>query len=245
MGTGPRTSLGEWLKQAREARGLSIEAVIQQTRIPRRHIEALEHDVLGLLPYFYERAEVRAFARAVGVDERLAIERLDAVAVAAPSPLPAAEPSPQLTDRLPLASALIAVVAVALVAWSAGRPGAGDAQAPRLTADVPVHIEAAPASAFAVTPTVAPAAAVPVLSETPHAEMITQLVVRTQPEGARVTVDGIGWGTSPVAIRHLPPGDKRIRVSKPGYGSSERVVAVAAGDRESVDIALVPLVGEP
>ena len=71
--------------------------------------------------------------------------------------------------------------------------------------------------------------------------MVTQLVVRTRPEGARVTVDGIGWGTSPLSIRHLPPGDKRIRVSKPGYGSNERVVAVTAGNRESVLIALAPL----
>jgi hypothetical protein len=47
-----------------------------------------------------------------------------------------------------------------------------------------------------------------------------------------------------VAIRHLPPGDKRIRVTKPGYGSSERVVAVAAGNRESVVIALAPLVAD-
>ena len=78
MATGQRTSFGEWLKQAREARGLTIEAITQQTRIPRRHIEALEHDVLDLLPDFYERAEVRAVARAVGIDERLAIERFNA-----------------------------------------------------------------------------------------------------------------------------------------------------------------------
>ena len=242
MGTGPRGSLGEWLKQAREMRGLSIEAITEQTRIPRRHIEALEHDVLGLLPYFYERAEVRAFARAVGVDERLAIERLDAVT--APSvPQPAAEPSPQLAGRVPLASALLAVLAVALVAWLAARPGAGEDRAPR-TADVRAQMAEERASAPAVTPAVDLSARVPSVSETVPAEMITQLEVRTQPEGARVTVDGIGWGTSPVAIRHLPPGDKRIRVSKPGYGSSERVVAVAAGNRESVVIALAPLAGD-
>ena len=242
MGTGPRGSLGEWLKQAREARGLSVEAITEQTRIPRRHIEALEHDVLGLLPYFYERAEVRAFARAVGVDERLAIERLDAVA--APPPQPAAEPKPQQTARPPWASAVLAVVAVALVAWLAGRASSGEDQAPRLTADAGVRTDPQAAVALAVTPAVDLAAAVPTVSEAAPAQMVTQLVVRTRPEGARVTVDGIGWGTSPLAIRHLPPGDKRIRVSKPGYGSSERVVAVAAGGRESVVVALAPLAGD-
>ena len=243
MATGPRTSLGEWLKQAREARGLSIEAVTRQTRIPGRHIEALEHDVLGLLPYFYERAEVRALARAVGVDERLAIERLDAVA--APPPQPAADPELHLARRLRVTSAVLAVVAVALVGWLAGRPSAGDDQAPRLKADARTQTDPMPGPALAVTPAAELPAGAPDVSAAVPAEMVTQLVVRTRPEGARVTVDGIGWGTSPLAIRHLPPGDKRIRVSKPGYGSSERVVAVAAGNRESVEIALAPLVGDP
>jgi hypothetical protein len=172
----------------------------------------------------------------------MAIERLDALA--APPPQPAAEPSPRQTAKLPLASAISAVVAVALVAWLAGRPSSSDEQAPGLTADARAGTNSQAAPALAVTPAVDLAAAVPTVSEAPPAEMITQLVVRTRPEGARVTVDGIGWGTSPVAIRHLPPGDKRIRVTKPGYGSSERVVAVAAGNRESVVIALAPLVAD-
>ena len=242
MASVERTSFGEWLKQAREARGLSIEAITEQTRIPRRHIEALEHDVLGLLPYFYERAEVRAFARAVGVDERLAIERLDAVAAPSP-PRPGAGPTPQLTARLPWASAASAVVAVALVAWIAGRLSAGEDQAPR-TADARAPLAQEQTAAHAATHAVN-VTALPAVAETAPVEVATQLVIKTRPEGARVTVDGIGWGTSPLAIRHLPPGDKRIRVSKPGYGSTERVVAVGAGNREPVEIALAPLPSDP
>ena len=243
MATGQRTSLGEWLKQAREARGLTIEAVTRQTRIPRRHIEALEHDVLGLLPDFYERAEVRAFARAVGVDERLAIERLAAVAAPPPSP-PVTDSASQLTGRLPVASAVVAVIAVALVAWIGGRPSIAEDQATRPTAEAHARTDPGPTPALAVTPAVDLSAGAPLESHAVSAEMATQLLVRTRPAGARVTVDGIGWGTSPLAIRHLPPGAKRIRVSKPGYGSSERVVAVAAGNRESVDIELAPLAGD-
>jgi len=243
MATGQRTSFGEWLKQAREARGLTIEAITQQTRIPRRHIEALEHDVLDLLPDFYERAAVRAVARAVGVDERLAIERFNAL-ISPPPPERGAEAAPQLTGRLTFASALLAVVAVALVAWVAGRSIGGEDPSPRLTADARARTETAPGPALAVTPAAELAADRPDLSQAVPVEMATQLVIRTRPEGARVTVDGIGWGTSPLAIRHLPPGDKRIRVSKPGYGSSERVVAVGAGNRQSVEIALAPLAGD-
>jgi hypothetical protein len=67
---------------------------------------------------------------------------------------------------------------------------------------------------------------------------ITELVVTTQPAGARVTVNGIGWGISPVTIRHLTPGNKRIRVSKDGYIASERVLRVSEGRRQALDIPL-------
>ena len=78
---------GMWLRRAREARGLTLDDVIRETKIPLRNLEALEHGQLGALPEFYQRAEVRAVARALGVDERMAIGRLDSAItpVAAPS----------------------------------------------------------------------------------------------------------------------------------------------------------------
>ena len=70
------------------------------------------------------------------------------------------------------------------------------------------------------------------------ADSITELVVTTQPEGARVTVNGIGRGLAPLTIRYLPAGDKRIRVSKEGYASEERVVNLAEGRLSKLDIRL-------
>jgi len=69
------------------------------------------------------------------------------------------------------------------------------------------------------------------------AAAVAELVVTTDPPGARVTINGIGWGTTPVTIRHLPPGDKRIRVSKEGYAVEERVVRMNGG-RHTVDVPL-------
>ena len=46
--------------------------------------------------------------------------------------------------------------------------------------------------------------------------LITELVVVTDPPGARVIVDGIGRGTTPVTIRYLAAGEKRVRVLKDG-----------------------------
>ena len=53
-----------------------------------------------------------------------------------------------------------------------------------------------------------------------------------------MTVDGIGWGVTPVTIRYLSPGNKRVRVSKEGYSAIERVVWVAEGQRNTTDIQL-------
>jgi hypothetical protein len=67
---------------------------------------------------------------------------------------------------------------------------------------------------------------------------VTELVVTTEPEGARITVNGVGWGSSPARIQYLEPGQKRIRVSKEGYAAVERVLQVDAGQRRTLSIQL-------
>jgi hypothetical protein len=57
----------------------------------------------------------------------------------------------------------------------------------------------------------------------------SRLIVTSVPSGARVTVNGIGWGATPLTIRHLEPGPKRIRVSMDGYRSAEHTVTLVAG----------------
>jgi hypothetical protein len=51
-----------------------------------------------------------------------------------------------------------------------------------------------------------------------------ELLVTSVPPGARVTVNGVGWGVTPLTIRHLPLGEKRVRLSKEGHVSAERAV---------------------
>ena len=72
-----------------------------------------------------------------------------------------------------------------------------------------------------------------------------ELRVITEPAGARVTVDGVGWGQSPLTIRALPAGARLVRVTLDGYAAQERHVAVA-GDtpRTTVRITLKPFVEE-
>ena len=48
-----------------------------------------------------------------------------------------------------------------------------------------------------------------------------RLQVTTIPSDARVTVDGIGWGQTPLTIEHLPIGKRTVRVTREGYMSQQ------------------------
>jgi cytoskeleton protein RodZ len=61
---------GTLLRGAREKSGLDLAAVAAQTRIPQRHLEAIERDDFNALPSTtYSVGFARAYARTVGADE--------------------------------------------------------------------------------------------------------------------------------------------------------------------------------
>ena len=66
----------------------------------------------------------------------------------------------------------------------------------------------------------------------------SRLVVITEPEGARVTINGMGWGTTPLTIHNLPSGARRVRVTKSGYQGEERVVGNGARATATLRIVL-------
>jgi hypothetical protein len=41
-------------------------------------------------------------------------------------------------------------------------------------------------------------------------------------------VNGIGWGVTPLTIRYLDAGPKRVRVTRDGYRAEERLIQVEA-----------------
>jgi cytoskeletal protein RodZ len=90
------------------------------------------------------------------------------------------------------------------------------------------------------TPTTAPT---PVETNTPAAVDATEgaLRITSEPAGALVTVNGVGWGPTPVTIQYMPFGKKLIRAAKPGYVSAQRVFDFAPDRRvRSVRIQLSP-----
>lgn len=66
------------------------------------------------------------------------------------------------------------------------------------------------------------------------------LSVATEPAGATVYVDGQAHGATPVELKHLTPGDHRLRVVKPGYLENSRVLNVRAGRPQAVAVKLTP-----
>ena len=74
----------------------------------------------------------------------------------------------------------------------------------------------------------------------PMVVMSAAMTVTSTPAGARVTVNGIGWGETPVTIRNLPPGQKVVRVTKEGYESQQRIISIP-DDRRSADLRVTLL----
>lgn len=68
--TAAPASAGETLRAAREAQGLSLADIVARTRIPTRHLEAIEIGDYGSLPSStYAVGFAKGYARAVGADE--------------------------------------------------------------------------------------------------------------------------------------------------------------------------------
>ncbi|HVO12868.1 MAG TPA: DUF2914 domain-containing protein [Vicinamibacteria bacterium] len=74
-GSAKANAFGEQLRRAREAHGVTLAAVAEATRIPRRHLEALERSDLEALPSGpFAKGYIEAYTRFLGVDPRPILE---------------------------------------------------------------------------------------------------------------------------------------------------------------------------
>ena len=169
-------SLGEYLRQARERRGVTLEDVARVTRIRRQHLEALEADRLDELPAPpFVRGFLSAYAKQVGLSPDDVLTRFEALkteassaeaAGASPTPAAAARDALQSPvrprpDASPVASsgsrsvlvlvALVGVGALAVVGSILVRPSVPPVRP--IAAPLPVRTPAAePATVPAAIP---------------------------------------------------------------------------------------------
>ncbi|MFN6964078.1 MAG: helix-turn-helix domain-containing protein [Pyrinomonadaceae bacterium] len=67
-------TLGQKLRQAREARGISVSEVAEQTRISPHYIDSIENDDYKTLPGgIFNKGFVKSYARFIGFDEQEAL----------------------------------------------------------------------------------------------------------------------------------------------------------------------------
>jgi len=81
-------TVGEQLRAAREAQGLSLDDISQATRINKKFLEDLERDIQPRLPRTYVHAVLKAFAQEVGLDPTELLRSLSPP----PPPLPSVAP---------------------------------------------------------------------------------------------------------------------------------------------------------
>lgn len=220
-------NVGARLRQARESRGLSREALVRATRIPMGALAAIEdNNVTRLPPHPYNKGFVEAYAREVGLEPHsTAREFLDQFVIEPPpAPVEHQRDSPEyVIEGRPRRVAWLAVPAAALV-WfmMSGRGSTPDGAA--VNPGVPPRAEpVAPAARDEAAPArdVAPAS-----GPVEHAGAIS-LVLRTSAEAwVEARADG-----QRVVYELLDPGvERRI--------GAEREIAMRIGDAGAVSLVV-------
>jgi len=88
-------SVGGRLKDARVARGLSLEDIAHTTKVPRSMLQHLEADAFQRMPApVFVRGFIRAYAKAVGVDPNPIVRAFEQRTAGGPTALAAAAQSP-------------------------------------------------------------------------------------------------------------------------------------------------------
>ena len=148
-------SVGERLRAAREAKGITLEDIAAQTRIPRRHLESLENSDWENLPApTYTIGFARSYASAVGMDRTEISDQLRnelggyRPITPAPEIFEPADPARTMPKWL-VFGAIGAVIALVLVMSWLSQRSLEDTSAP---SDQPAEAAATPAPTAAAPP---------------------------------------------------------------------------------------------
>ena len=240
---------GVMLAAARTAAGLELIDVARETRVPLRHLKALEddrHDDLPALPYAI--GFVKSFARAVGLDPETVAAQFRSETSKAPHVPAPLSLEPLDERRLPsrglvFASVGIVVAVIAgLSAWGAGvfdSAAPAPVAAPAVVSEAPVAADtAAPLASDAAAP--APIAAAPV-APLPAGASVGPVVI-TATDEVWITIYDKATKTN-AKIGVLKPGESfTVPADQPGlvlWTGKAGALAITVGGRA------VPPLGGP
>lgn len=175
-------TVGERLRAAREAKGLSLDDVATQTRIPRRHLESVENSEWDRLPApTYTIGFAKSYASAVDLDRTEIGEDLRSEMGGSRAPTASADvfepadPARSMPRWLVLAAIIAVILVIVVMSWLSNRSLHDDN-------DVQQPVASAPASTAPVQPAQQSAAA-----------PVTQgpvVITATAPAWLRVTDQG-------------------------------------------------------
>jgi len=120
-------SAGERLRAAREEKGLSLEDIAAQTRIPRRHLESIEQADWDKLPApTYTIGFARSYASSVGLDRTDIADQLRAEmggqrTMAQSEVFEPADPARTMPKSLVLGAIVAVILLVILMSWLSRR----------------------------------------------------------------------------------------------------------------------------
>ena len=147
-------SVGERLRAAREERKLTLEEVAEQTRIPRRHLEAIETSEWDRLPApTYTIGFAKSYASAVGLDrnvigddvrEEIGTPRQATMATEVFEPVDPARTMPRWLVLGAIAAIILVVLAMTWLNNRSLQPDEEQAPAATETAAAPAPVTATP-----------------------------------------------------------------------------------------------------
>ncbi len=136
-------TVGERLRAAREAKGLSLDDVATQTRIPRRHLESVENSEWDRLPApTYTIGFAKSYASAVDLDRTEIGEDLRSEIGGSRAPTASADvfepadPARTMPRWLVLAAIIAVILVIVVMSWLSNRSihDDNDVQQPAATA---------------------------------------------------------------------------------------------------------------
>jgi cytoskeleton protein RodZ len=236
--------LGSDLRQARERAGLSLSDIAARTKIPPRHLAAIENNEFDKVPAgIFLRSFIRTYAREVNVDPEAAIAEYRSMtdpitefpAETKALPVEAETPSESAlhelnVSRRPWVFALVAsAVLVGLVAenrYSADK-----------TSDTPkAAVVVPPEAPVPIAPRIPAAQPIPIVQATPVGTTGTglQMEIRAQNHcWVRAVVDG-----QPTLERLLQPGETQSF-------TAQRDIVLRVGDPAAFSYSVNGLAGKP
>ncbi|MDO1560032.1 helix-turn-helix domain-containing protein [Brevundimonas sp. 2R-24] len=224
-------TLGEILRAARERSGQSFQQLAATTCVRARYLKALEENDLAALPSGpYAIGYVKAYARALDLDETLAAERFKQDGRAAPEPLqpPVGVAFDEVKGRSPWMIAAVAVLVGGVLSWNVFQrvSAAGQAQ-PSDIAEVPAtwSLGSAPMS-LAMPQPAPPDQTIPALYITPGLE---EELSAAAGQGV-ASVQGAAQADAPVQAAFNPRGAV--------YGAAPTASSVTIQARRAANIVV-------